>query len=131
MPHDDARAGIHRAGLGLHGAHELRDAEVQDFRAAVAREEQVLGLQVAMDDAAGVRGCQSARNLHGVVDRLSPGDGAVPQTVAEGFTVEQFRDDVRNAALASHVVDHQQVGMVEGAGGLSLPFRSAGRDRGR
>ena len=129
--HDDARADIHRAGLGLHGAHELRDAEVQDFRAAVAREEQVLGLQVAMDDAAGVRGCQSARNLHGVVDRLSP---AGWRRSADGHAGFHRRAIPRRCTeRCPRGPRRRPPAGWDGRGRrrLSLPFRSAGRDRGR
>ena len=37
-----------------------RESEVQDFQVAVASNEKVLGLHIAMDDALGVRGGESS-----------------------------------------------------------------------
>ena len=83
---DDAhlgeRVGHGRGLLGLWCADEFRHAEVEDFHAAIAGEEEVLRLQIAMDDATLVRRGESARDLHGVVDRLAFRHGAVPQALA-------------------------------------------------
>ena len=44
-------------------AHHARQTEVEDLDAVVVRDQQVLGLQIAMDDAFLVRGSESLRDL--------------------------------------------------------------------
>jgi hypothetical protein len=53
----------HRAELGELGGVELGDAEIGDFDAAVGEQDDVGGLDVAMDDAALVRVLQGAQQL--------------------------------------------------------------------
>jgi hypothetical protein len=59
------RVGIRRRG------HLTRETEVEDLHAAVAGDEDVRRLQIAMDDAAVVRGGESAGDLDAVIDRLA------------------------------------------------------------
>ena len=54
-------------------------AEVEDLGAAVGGDEDVVGLQVAVDDALGVRGGQALRDLHGQVGRLARRERPVAQ----------------------------------------------------
>jgi hypothetical protein len=51
--------------------HHLGDAEVQDLQLPVLGDEEVLGLQVAMDDAFGVSGRESAGALQAQPDGLA------------------------------------------------------------
>ena len=63
-----------RPGLGvllLFFRSQLREAEVEDLHATIFRDEDVLGLEVAMHDALLVRGCQTVRDLNGVIDRFA------------------------------------------------------------
>ena len=48
--------------------HELGEAEVEDLEVPVARDHEVVGLQVAVDDAVGVGAGEAARRLHGQVE---------------------------------------------------------------
>ena len=80
------------------------------------REEQVLGLQITMDDAAGVRRRESARHLYGAIEGLARSQRAVTQAGAQCFALEKLGHDVRHIALAPDVVDDQQIGMIKGAG---------------
>ena len=50
---------------------QLGQAEVEDLHAAVVGDEEVLGLEVAMDDAVVVRGGEAVGDLDGVVDGLA------------------------------------------------------------
>ena len=88
------------AGDGLRGARPgragclSRQAEVENLDLAVLEQEDVLGLQVAMDEALVVRGGEPARDLHGDVDRLAHRERAVlGQPLAQRLAVEQLRDD--------------------------------------
>jgi hypothetical protein len=79
-------------GLAL---DQFREAEIENLDVAVARDEHVLRLRVAMDDAAIVRGRQAACDLPGVVDCLTRGQRAPAlQPRAQRRALEQFRDDV-------------------------------------
>ena len=73
------------------GRVELGDAEVENLDPPVARDEQVVGLQVAMDDALVVRGGEPLRDLARVVDGFArrqraaaaAGCGAIPPSCAK------------------------------------------------
>ena len=74
----------HNPGIGcdLHGrslagsrsflrVNQLRKSEIQNLHPAVVGDEKIFGLQVTMDDALIVRGSQSTRDLHCIVNRLA------------------------------------------------------------
>src|SRR4029077_7134277 len=77
---DDSRFGAlsHRGRSGIGSArmlNELCQAEVENLYSSIFGQEQVLGLQVAMDNALLVRRRQPARRLDGVIDRLANWNG--------------------------------------------------------
>ena len=109
--------GDRRESVGARHQRQFRDAEVENLQAAIASEKQVLGLQITMDDATLMRRGEPARDLHAILNRRAFRHRTVPQPLAERLALEQFRDDVRNRALAADVVDDQEVGMVECACG--------------
>ncbi len=82
---------------------------------AIARDEQILGLEIAVHDAAGVRGREPARDLNRIVDGPANGQRSVRQFVAERPAFEQFVDDKGRAVVLAGVEHHQDVGVVEGA----------------
>jgi hypothetical protein len=89
-----------------------REAEVENFHPRVSGDEDVLRLQIAMKDAAGVRGSQAARDLDGVVEPR--GDRRrVRHPIAQGLPVEAFGDDERASVLESSVVHRDDVRVVE------------------
>ena len=59
------------------GPGQLGQTEVEDLDAAVFGEEDVFGLEVAVDDALFVRGGEAAGDLQGILDRLAEGRAAV------------------------------------------------------
>src|SRR6185369_12313449 len=104
---------------------QLREAEVQDLDAAVPRDEQVLRLQVAVDDALVVRGGEAVRDLHRVVRRAAGRELAAGERRAQRLSLEQLLDDVRRALRLADVVDGRDVRVVEDAGGLRLLLEAA------
>jgi CheY-like chemotaxis protein len=114
-----------RLGQRLH-VHELRDAEVHQNREPVAREHDVLGLHVAVDDA----------RLVGMVERLEQGHGEqrgdlrATQRVlvdegAQRRPVDELRDDVRALGVGGREVeDLEDAGVVQAGDGLRLPFET-------
>src|SRR5262249_7752192 len=101
---------------------ELREAEVQDLDVPVAGDEQVFGLQVAVNDSAVVGRRKPAGELRRVVDGCGGRKGPAAEAFAERFALEQLRDDVRRAVVGCDVVNREYVRVVERAGGLGLPL---------
>jgi hypothetical protein len=68
------RLGLHRHraidDVGFHG-RQLGNAEVENLDASILRDEHVVRLEVAVDDATIVRGGQAAGDLDRVVHRLA------------------------------------------------------------
>ena len=96
---------------------QLRDAEVQDLDAAVGREKEVVGFQIAMDDAARVRGGEAAGRLQDDGNSLIDRQRALVDAAAQAFAVEAFGHEERQAAKLTDVVDGKNVRVVERAGG--------------
>ena len=96
---------------------QFGQAEVEDFYVAIAGDEKVLRLEIAMNDVALVRGGQSAGDLGGVIERLPRRHGALPDARAQRLALQQFGDDVVEPAFVADIVDGQDVRMVEHARG--------------
>src|SRR6266702_3806975 len=92
---------------------ELGEAEIEDLDLARDGDEDVLGLQVAVDDALVVRGGEAAGDLDGEADRLSYGQRAPLQPLAQGLALEQLEDNVRRPRVASDIEDREDVRMAE------------------
>jgi hypothetical protein len=60
-------------------AHEAGQAEVEDLHLPVARDEDVLRLQIAVDDPFFVGSGEAARHLLGEVDGLARSQGSLSQ----------------------------------------------------
>ena len=105
---------------------QLREAEVRDLHAAVARgaEEDILGLQVAMDDAALVSRRHTARCLNRDVERCPMGKRAAQQRFAQRLTFEQFGDDIGFIPVDAHVEHSNDVGMAERGGRSRLALEA-------
>jgi hypothetical protein len=110
-PHHHPRQGAERGGrVGIDGARaawfdQLGEAEVEHLRVALGRHHDVLGLDVAVDDARLMRGREGAGDVRS--DRQPLGDGAVPtlgQACAQRGAVEVLLDDVLRLALDPDVV---------------------------
>src|SRR5262249_10407076 len=86
------------------------------FHAAVPGEEQVLRLQIAMHDPFRVCSCEPVHHLERVIDGLSDRHSAVYQALAQRLSVEQLRNDIRDAVLPADVMDCDDVRMIENPG---------------
>ena len=87
-PEDDAGLREHRRRGRAVGRGLLGEAEVQDLETAVRRDEQVLGLEVAVDDPLLVGGGEALRELDRVVDRPPRGERATGEEPAQGRSFE-------------------------------------------
>ncbi len=84
--------------------------EVQDLGRAVVGHVDVVGLQVAMDDAARVRGGEAADDLPRQIDDSSGRQRPAVDERAQCFSFEQLGDEERHAAGAD-VEDREHVGV--------------------
>ena len=99
---------------------QLGDAEIENLDVSIVGHEKVLGLEIAMDDATLVGSGQAACDLDGVVDGLASGQRPALQSFPQRRALEQLADDVGRSIVLADVVHHQDVGMVEAAGGAGL-----------
>ena len=77
----------------------------------VSRDEEILGLQVAMDDALAVRRGETPRNLERVVDSLLLRDRTGVELSAQRLSLEKLHHRVRDPCLRAEVEDGQDVRM--------------------
>ena len=113
----ERRPGQRHLGLG----DGPGDPEVGDLHAAVAREHDVAGLHVAVDDPPGVGGRQGAGDLRGDPGGLARRERPVPaHDRGQVLPVDELHDDERAVLVLAEVVDGHDVGMVERGGGERL-----------
>src|SRR4029077_9528698 len=104
---------------------EVRDSEVDDFHAAVLQNHDVAGLDVAMNDALVVRVSQPVTD---VANKIDLGDQA--QRVVgvddgiEDLPFQKLHHQVGIAFQIAQVVDSNDVGMLQIAGGLRLAIEA-------
>jgi hypothetical protein len=99
---------------------ELREAEVEDLRAAVARDHDVGRLDVAMDDAVGMRRGERGGHLRAVLERCRHWQRALGDDPIERRAFNQLHRDERRAGVLVDVVDRDDVRVVEGGGRARL-----------
>src|SRR5918995_201985 len=98
-----------------------RDAEVGDLGGALLVDEDVLGLDVAVDDVAGVGGPQRAGDLDGVRDRLVDRQPPhPPDALLQRLPLDVLEDDVGRAILLAGVDHADDVRVVELGDGAGL-----------
>ena len=129
-PRLGARRDAGRAGRRL----DLRDAEVEHLGDVVvvvglAHEEDVLGLEIAVDDALLVRAIERAAHLVDDPDRLLESEAVgVVQALVERLADQHLHDDVGAAVLRHPVVeDLDGVLRLDGRGGPRLVVESCPR----
>ncbi len=92
---------------------QLCQAEVEDLHAAVAREHDVVGLEVPVDDAPLVRARQAQRDLPCDVLGLGGFQGPGSEPVTQAGALHQLHREVHAAVGLSDVVDRGDVGVVD------------------
>src|SRR6185369_15613879 len=106
---------------------QLDQAEVEDLHLAVAGDEDVLRLEVAVNDPFVMRRAEAARDLHGVIGRLARRDRALPQADAQRLAFQQLADEEVLIVLGADVEDGDDVRMVEHPRRARFLFESAQR----
>src|SRR5262249_43123948 len=93
--------------------------------APVARDEDVLGLQVAVGDPLPVRGGEPRGDLPRVIERLRRSDPSAAEPLAQRFPFEQLADDEVQTLVRTDVVYADDVRMIERARRLRLQLEAA------
>ncbi len=115
--------------LGVRAA-DLGDAEVEDLHEAVVApatdEEDVVGLQIAVDDAAPVRGGQGRGDLGRDVEHLVGRHRAAADPIGEGLALQVLHHEVGGAVgELPEVADVDDVGVADGRRRLRLANEAA------
>ena len=114
-----------RKGAGFFLLRQLRQAEVEDLDPPVFRDEEVLGLQIAMHDSLLVCRAEAVGDLKRVVDGLLRREAASCQSRAQRLAFEKLLHDVGRIVVTADVVDGRDVGVVQDARRPSLLLEAA------
>ena len=115
---------IGSSGVGQRRTGRPGDSEIEDLQPALARDEEVLGLDVAVDEAFLVGGGQAPGKLRSVLERLAHRQRPAPHPQPQRLAFEQLGDDVRADLVVADVVDGEDVGVLERAGGPRFLFQA-------
>ncbi len=91
---------------------QLGDAEVENLDVAVAADHQILGLEVAVDDAGLVRLRQAFGDLNSHVERVAERQRARRDLLPQRLALDVLGRHVRAAAVLAELVDGEDVRVV-------------------
>jgi len=92
---------------------------------AAAGDEKIGGLDVAMDDALGVRGVQRVGDFDADVEQAVHFEGTAVHGVLQRGAVEKFHGDEGFAVFFADIVDGADAGMVQRGGGLRFALEAS------
>ena len=122
---------VDRSGqaVAVRGGRELGQAEIEHLHLSAPGEEDVGRLDVAVEDALGMRRVEGIGHLHADVEQRAEVDGATGEAQVEWLAVEQLHGEIALAVLLVEAVDGADVGVVQGRRRASLapePFDGFG-----
>ena len=125
------RVRVHAIGGGRAalGEGNLGQAEIQNFGVAALGDENIGGLDVAVNDAFGVRGVERVGDFDGEREQVFDVQRAAGDAVLERLAVEKFHGDEGLAVLLADVVNGADVRMVQRGGGLRFALETGERLR--
>src|ERR1035438_467326 len=95
-----------------------------DLDLAVARDHDVVGLQIAVHQAGRVCRCQPGGHLSSDLDGFWRGEGTNLDCAPQGVAAHQFGDDPVGVAVAANVVNRNEIGVIERAGRAGFPLET-------
>ena len=102
-----------------HALRQLGQAEVDDLGTPVGNH-HIAGFQIAVHERYAVGSGQAIGNLRGQIEHTRHRHGAGVEFVFERSPVDQLGHQVRLIAVGAHVVHHQDVRVIQTAGGARL-----------
>ena len=108
---------------------DLGQSEVENLGVSALGDKKIRRLDVAMDDALGMRRIQRIGNLDGQRQQRVQLHGTPGDRVLQGHAVEILHGDKRLAVLLANVVNGADVGMVQRRSRLRLALKPAERLR--
>ena len=100
------------------------ETKIKNLGGAALGDEEVGGLDVAVDDIFGVSGVESVGNFDGKCKERVEFHGAAGDAMLERGALQKFHSDEGLAVLFADIVDGADVGVIERRGGLSFPFKT-------
>ncbi len=114
-----AQSAEQRARLRVGTFRDARDAEIHHFDYAIESEDNVGGLDIAVDHAAAMGIIEGAAGLHDVAEFLRERERRFAgDQFLQAFAFEVFHGDEGKAVRFGHFVDGDDVGMLQAAGGF-------------
>ena len=110
----------------------LCQPKIEDFGSTGGGDEDVLGLEIAVDDPLLVRRREAMRKLQGIVDGLALLEAVRErrgQAFAKGFTLEQLHHGECHVVRVPDVVNRQDVRMRDGRDGFGFPLEALALQR--
>jgi hypothetical protein len=111
---------IHRRSIH----RQLGQPEVQELRLPAVRDEDVRGLDVPVDDPLAVGGLQRIRHLRSQLQQPLHLQRLAADPVLQGLAFHQLHHEEGVPLVLSDLVDHADVGMVEGRSGPCLTLET-------
>src|SRR5256885_1915385 len=94
-------------------SREISGGSSRKMAVMVAEHEEVLGLEIPVYESPLVRCAESARDLERDLDRLPGRQSAATHPRAERLSLQELGDEIGNALVDAHVVDHEDVRMIQ------------------
>ena len=113
-----------RLGVFAHRGGELGEPEIENLGRAAVDQKNVGGLDVAVDDAFGVRRIKAAGNLNADLQQFCQLDAALGDAVLESLALQQLHGDEGTAFEFADVVNRADVRMVQRRCGARLAVES-------
>ena len=106
------------------GGDGFGQAEIENFCLIARSDEEIGGLDVAMDDAFGMSGIESVGNLDGKRKRFVKRKRTAGDGVFESAAIEKLHDDEGMCVVFADFVDGANVGVIQGRGGLRFALKA-------
>jgi hypothetical protein len=103
---------------------DLGEAEVEDFCVAKGRDEDIGGLDIAMDDAFAMGGVQTVGDFCGEFEKLIRWKRAAEDRVTQSLALQPLHHDEVVAVHMANFVDGADAGMIQGGGGASFALET-------